>query len=70
MYLPAQANLKDVHFFHLPNIEKIKQILLQKVEKLLDYCNSILLGCSNKALKILQLVHNAAPRVLTPKGKR
>ncbi|XP_074496841.1 uncharacterized protein LOC141770891 [Sebastes fasciatus] len=61
-------------FFHLRNIAKIRHILCQNdAEKLvhafvtsrLDYCNSLLSGCSNKSLKTLQLIQNAAARVLT-----
>ena len=61
-------------FFHLRNISKIRHILSQKdAEKLvhefvtsrLDYCNSLLSGSSSKSLKTLQLVQNAAVRVLT-----
>lgn len=66
-------------FFHLRNIAKIRHILSQNnAEKLvhafvtsrLDYCNSLLSGCSNKSLKTLQLVQNAAARVLTRTRKR
>ena len=61
-------------FFHLRNISKIRHILSQTdAEKLihafvssrLDYCNSLLSGCPNKSLKTLQLIQNAAARVLT-----
>ena len=66
-------------FFHLRNISKIRHILSQKdAEKLvhafvtsrLDYCNSLLAGCSNKSLRSLQLIQNAAARVLTKTKKR
>ncbi|XP_039668677.1 uncharacterized protein LOC120566361 [Perca fluviatilis] len=66
-------------FFHLRNIAQIRNILSQNdSEKLvhafvtsrLDYCNSLLSGCSNKFLKTLQLIQNAAARVLTRTKKR
>ena len=66
-------------FFHLRNIAKIRHILSQKdaekpvhafVTSRLDYCNSLLSGCPNKSLKTLQLVQNAAARVLTKTRKR
>lgn len=66
-------------YFHLRNITKIRPMLSQKdAEKLvhafvtsrLDYCNSLLSGCSNKSLKSLQLVQNAAARVLTKTRRR
>ncbi|XP_042341350.1 uncharacterized protein LOC121942262, partial [Plectropomus leopardus] len=66
-------------FFHLRNIAKIRHILSQTdAEKLvhafvtsrLDYCNSLLFGCPNKSLRSLQLVQNAAARVLTRSKKR
>ncbi|XP_034541124.1 uncharacterized protein LOC117814108, partial [Notolabrus celidotus] len=66
-------------YFHLRNISKIRHFLSQSdAEKLvhafvtsrLDYCNSLLSGCPNKSLKILQLVQNAAARVLTRTRKR
>ena len=66
-------------FFHLRNIAKIRPILTQKdAEKLvhafvtsrLDYCNSLLSGSSSKSLKTLQLIQNAAARVLTGTKKQ
>ncbi|CAJ1063628.1 galanin receptor type 1b isoform X2 [Xyrichtys novacula] len=66
-------------FFHLRNISKIRRILSQSdAEKLvhafvtsrLDYCNSLLSGCSSKSLRTLQLVQNAAARVLTRTSRR
>uniref|UniRef100_A0A8D3CRZ4 Reverse transcriptase domain-containing protein n=1 Tax=Scophthalmus maximus TaxID=52904 RepID=A0A8D3CRZ4_SCOMX len=76
------SHLKQVSrtaFFHLRNIKNIRNILSQKdAEKLvhafvtsrLDYCNSLLLGCPNKSVKSLQLIQNAAARVLTGTRKR
>ena len=66
-------------FFHLRNIVKIRNILSQSdAEKLvhafvtsrLDYCNSLLSGCPNNSLRNLQLIQNAAARVLTRTSKR
>ena len=66
-------------FFHLRNITKIRRILSKTdAEKLihafvtsrLDYCNSFLSGCPNKSIKMLQLIQNAAARVLTGTWKR
>ena len=66
-------------FFHLRNITKIRCILSKTdAEKLihafvtsrLDYCNSLLSGCPNKSIKMLQLIQNAAARVLTGTRKR
>ena len=66
-------------FFHLRSIAKIRNILSQSdAEKLvhafitsrLDYCNSLLSGCPKTSLKSLQLVQNAAARVLTRVNKR
>ena len=79
MSFNSQNKLKKTAFFHLRNIAKIRHILSQNdAEKLvhafvtsrLDYCNSLLSGCSNKSLKTLQLVQNAAARVLTRTRKR
>ncbi len=75
--LSFNSHIKQISrtaFVHLYNIAKIRHILSQKdAEKLvhafvtsrLDYCNSLLSGCPNKSLKSLQLIQNAAARVLT-----
>ena len=72
-----QVSLTD--FFHLRNIAQIRSILSQgDAEKLvhafvtsrLDYCNSLLSGCPNYLLTNLQLVQNAAARILTRITKR
>ncbi|XP_033932863.2 uncharacterized protein [Pseudochaenichthys georgianus] len=66
-------------YFHLRNIAKIRHILPQNdAEKLvhafvtsrLDYCNSLLSGSTKKSIKSLQLIQNAAARVLTRVRKR
>ncbi|KAI5630237.1 hypothetical protein C0J50_10312, partial [Silurus asotus] len=64
--------------FHLRNISKIRNMmLLQDAGKLvhafvtsrLHYCNALLSGCANKCINKLQLVQNAAERVLTRSRK-
>jgi len=66
-------------FFHLRTISKIKPILtrsdLEKVTNALifsrlDYCNSLLSGLDNKSISRLQLVQNAAARLLTGFNRR
>ncbi len=66
-------------FFHLRNISKIRNILSKDdAEKLihafvssrLDYCNSLLIGCPKSSLRSLQLVQNAAARLLTGTNRR
>ena len=80
--LSFDSHLKQISrtaFFHLRNISKIRHVLSQKdaetlvhafVTSRLDYCNSLLSGSSSKSLKTLQLVQNAAARVLTRTRKR
>ncbi|XP_058233510.1 probable RNA-directed DNA polymerase from transposon BS isoform X2 [Hemibagrus wyckioides] len=67
-------NITRVAFFHLSNIAKIRNMMsLHDAEKLvhafvtsrLDYCNALLSGCSSRSINMLQLVQNAAARVLT-----
>ncbi len=63
-----------LNFFHLKNISKLKPILsMSKTEMLinafmtsrLDYCIALLGGCSARLINKLQMVQNAAARVLT-----
>ena len=67
-------NISRVAFYHLRNISKIRKMLsLHNAEILvhafvtsrLDYCNALLSGCANSTLKGLQLIQNAAARILT-----
>ena len=66
-------------YFHLRNIARIRKILSKNdAEKLihafvssrLDYCNSLLAACPKKTIKKLQLVQNAAARLLTGTKRR
>ena len=68
------SNITRIAFLHLRNTATLRNALsLQDAEKLvhafitsrLDYCNALLSGCSSKSLNKLQLVQNAAARVLT-----
>ena len=66
-------------FFHLKSISAIRNLLTDQaaaslihslVTARLDYCNSLLFGLSDKKIKKLQRIQNAAARILTrqPKG--
>ncbi len=61
-------------FFHLRNIAKLRNILtVSDAEKLahafmtstLDYCDALLDGCPGSSINKLQIVQNAASRILT-----
>ncbi len=61
-------------FFHLKNISKLRPMLSTSNAEILihafmtsrlDYCNALLGGCSVRLINKLQLVQNAAARVLT-----
>ncbi len=61
-------------FFHLKNISKLRPILSMSNAEILihafmtsrlDYCNALLGGCSARLINKLQMVQNAATRVLT-----
>ncbi|XP_073702519.1 uncharacterized protein [Garra rufa] len=65
-------------FFHLRNIAKLRNMLpVSDAEKLvhafmtsrLDYCNALLGGCPASSINKLQVVQNAAARVLTRSRK-
>ena len=80
--LSFNSHIKQVSrtaFFHLRNIAKIRSFLSFKnaeqiihafVTSRLDYCNSLLSGCPNSSVRTLQLVQNAAARILTRTGNR
>ena len=78
-FQPHIKQITKIAFFHLRNIAKVRHILSQSdAEKLvhafvtsrLDYCNSLLSGCPIKSINSLQLVQNAAARVLTGVRRR
>ncbi len=61
-------------FFHLKNISKLRPMLSMSNAEILihafmtsrlDYCNALLGGCSARLINKLQMVQNAAARVLT-----
>ncbi|XP_037631145.1 uncharacterized protein LOC119491325, partial [Sebastes umbrosus] len=65
-------------FYHLKNIARIRGLMSQQdLEKLvhafifsrLDYCNSVFTGLPKKSIRQLQLIQNAAARVLTKTKK-
>ncbi|XP_057187413.1 uncharacterized protein LOC130552818 [Triplophysa rosa] len=72
------SNVTKTAFFHLRNVAKLRNILsVADAEKLihafvtsrLDYCNALLSGCPASSINKLQLVQNAAARVLTTSRK-
>ena len=74
-YLKLDRHVNKVFkvcMFHLRNISKIRRLLTTEAFKLLihalvtprlDYCNSILYGCSQSTLQRLQLLQNYAARL-------
>ncbi|KAF7646093.1 hypothetical protein LDENG_00193770, partial [Lucifuga dentata] len=79
--LTFQSHIKSITktaFFQLSNIAKIRPILSLRdaetvihafVSSRLDYCNVLLSGLPNYAIRSLQLVQNAAARILTKTRK-
>ncbi len=72
------SNVTKTAFFHLRNIAKLWNMLpVSDAEKLvhafmtsrLDYCNALLGGCPASSINKLQVVQNAAARVLTRSRK-
>ncbi len=72
------SNVTKTAFFHLRNISKLRNMLsVSDAEKLvhafmtsrLDYCNALLGGCPASSINKLQIVQNAAARVLTTSRK-
>ncbi|KAI2647989.1 putative RNA-directed DNA polymerase from transposon BS [Labeo rohita] len=67
-------NVVKTAFFHLRNIARVRPFLnFEDAKKLthafifshLDYCNALLIGLPKKTIERLQLVQNAAARVVT-----
>ena len=72
-------NITKTSFYHLRNIAKVQPFLSQAdTERLmhafitsrLDYCNSLLSGLPKKNISQLQMIQNAAARVLTKTRRR
>ncbi len=72
------SNVTKTAFFHPRNIAKLRNMLpVSDAEKLvhafmtsrLDYCNVLLGGCPASSINKLQIVQNAAARVLTRSRK-
>uniref|UniRef100_A0A8C1YN93 Reverse transcriptase domain-containing protein n=1 Tax=Cyprinus carpio TaxID=7962 RepID=A0A8C1YN93_CYPCA len=72
------SHVTKTAFFHLRNIAKLRNMLpVPDAEKLvhafmtsrLDYCNALLGGCPASSINKLQVVQNAAARVLTRSRK-
>ena len=72
-------NVTKVSFYHLRNIAMVRAFLSQAntetlmhafITSRLDYCNALLSGLPKKAIGRLQLVQNAAARVLTKTRQR
>lgn len=66
-------------FYHLRQLAKVKPLLAQQhletvmhafITSRLDYCNALYFGVSQFSLRRLQLVQNAAARLLTGTRKR
>ena len=76
-YLNFNSHIRSVTksaYYHLKNIARVKGLMCQQdLEKLihafifsrLDYCNGVFTGIHKKSIKQLQLIQNAAARVLT-----
>lgn len=75
--LSFNSHMKSVtksSFYHLKNISKVKNFILPAdLEKLIhafissrvDYCNGLFTGLPKKTIKSLQIIQNAAARLLT-----
>ncbi len=68
------SSICKTEFFHLKNISKLRPMLLMSNAEMLinafmtsrlDYCNALLGGCPARLINKLQMVQNAAARVLT-----
>ncbi|KAL3999372.1 hypothetical protein ACER0C_007143 [Sarotherodon galilaeus] len=81
MVLSFESHIKEITktaFYHLRNIARIRQVLSNDTAEILvhafvssriDYCNALFSGLPKKSFKGLQMVQNAAARILTRTGK-
>ncbi|KAL4006782.1 hypothetical protein ACER0C_000634 [Sarotherodon galilaeus] len=81
MVLSFESHVKEITktaFYHLRNIARIRQVLSSDTAEVLvhafvssriDYCNALLSGLPKKIFRGLQMVQNAAARILTRTGK-
>ena len=78
-FIPHFNSIRKTSFYHLKNIAKIlpligqpnKEVLVHAfVTSRLDYCNSLFTGLPDKELNRLQLIQNAAARLITKTKKR
>ncbi len=68
------SGICETAYFPLKNISKLRPMLSMSnaemlihafMTSMLDYCNALLGGCSARLINKLQMVQNAAARVLT-----
>ncbi|KAL4004124.1 protocadherin delta 1 [Sarotherodon galilaeus] len=81
MVLSFESHVKEITktaFYHLRKIARIRQVLSSDTAEVLvhafvssriDYCNALLSGLPKKSFRGLQMVQNAAARILTRTGK-
>ena len=78
-FIPHFNSIRKSSFYHLKNIAKVLPLVNQSsketlvhafITSRLDYCNSLFTGLSDKVLNTLQLIQNAAARLITKTKKR
>ena len=78
-FVPHFNSVRKTSYYHLKNIAKILPLINQPsketlvhafVTSRLDYCNSLFTGLPEKDLNKLQLIQNAAARLITKTKKR
>ena len=78
-FIPHFNHIRKISFYHLKNIAKILPLISQPSKEILvhafitsrlDYCNSLFTGLPKQELNRLQLIQNAAARLITNTKKR
>ena len=76
--LPHVNNVCKSAYYHLRNISRIRKYLSTQTTEILihaiitsklDHCNSLLYNVAKNVIEKLQLVQNAAARLITPSRK-